>query len=460
MTAGFTGHPLIDAGLAAMTVLAGRSSLDELGLDDYQRVADWLFEELYTSYDAETGWYAQGPFKSYLVWLFPNSVWTTPSVPKEPEKATAALRDYAQETLYAFAQPADPQAGVCSFCGSPSVDRALRTKVPLLTGNFPNFSPMGTAGVPICGRCLLAVHALPLGGIVTKGRRLMIAHSNDAGLLMRFARRAVDHNLKAMQQARLAGWPQMPYPRTRLVELLREIERAAPGTLRGTVALYQLTNDNRGADLAIYRLLSPVIAFLREVEHPYERERHEAWLSVIQRAWVAEKGSDTLDESISRNRLYEDLYLLPDRAGEFLKRYILPARSWSLAACFIRKVMGMEEEQLALLYELGSRFANYAREKRAFYYDFVRLNSYSAWRRRLLSAADTWSRQGRVLISAEEFVQAFVAPRHAEFFDWRMARDIVALRMMEELARAGLITPEDEELIPDTLEDTQEANEN
>jgi CRISPR-associated protein Cst1 len=442
-----------------MTVLAGRTSPDELGPQDYQRVADRLFKELYTSYDAASGYYAQGPFKSYLVWLFPNSVWTTPSISKEPEKASASLQSYAQQTLYAFALPVDPQAEACSFCGRPAVDRALRTKVPLLTGGFPNFSPQGVTGVPICGRCLLAVHALPVGGMVTKGRRLMIAHSSDPALLLRFAHYAVALNQDAIQNAGQAGWPQTPYPRTRLVELLRETERRTPGALRDAVMLYQFTNDNRGADLEMYCLTSPVIAFLREVENPYDRERHDAWRRAVQAAWKADKDS-VIDESASRNVLYEDLYTLPERAVDFLKRYILPARNWSLTACFVRKVMGMDDDQLKLLYALGSRFADYAREKRGFYYEFVRESNYSTWRRRLLSAADTWSRQGKVLITAEEFVQAFVATRHAdEYFNWKLARDIVALRMMEELAQAGLIAPDEEELIPAEQEGAEKTDE-
>ncbi len=459
MNAGFTGHPLIDAGLAALTVLAGRSQPEELTLDDCQRAADWLFHELYTAYDAHSGLYAQGPFKSYLDWLFAkNAYWCTPSIPKDAGTASVHLQEYAQETLYAFAVEGDRDAAACSFCGRPSVIRADRTKVPLLTGKFPNFSPQGMVGVPVCGLCLLAAHALPLGGIATTGRRLMVIHTSDSNLLLRFARQAVDRNRRVMQMARLESWPQVPYPRTRLVDMLRQFERAAPGTLREAVTLYHFTNDNRGADLDIHRLTSPVIAFLREVEHPYDQERRNAWLDTISRAWKGRKGSDEINKDTDRNALYEDLYALPDRAVNFLRQYILPARSWSLAACFVRKVMGMDEEQLHLLYELGSRFAEYAREKRSFYYEFTRENSYANWRRRLLSAADTWSRRGAVLISAEEFVRAFVAPPRAEFFDWRLARDIVALRMMEELARAGLIAPEDEPLSPE-LDETEETEE-
>ncbi len=460
MEARFTGHPLIDAGLAAMTVLASRDRPENLSLDDCHFVADWLFNKLYTSYDAESGLRAQGPFKSYLDWLFAkNAPWCTPSISKDPVEASTTLQKGAQETLYAFAAEPDPQAPACSFCGRPSVTRANRNRVPLLTGNFPNFSPRGVPGVPICGVCLLAIHALPLAGIVTAGRRLMVMHSGDPDLLMRLTSYAVEHNRRAMQQARL-GESKLSYPRTRLVHMLREMENRQRGILRGAVTLYQFTNDNRVADLSIHRLTSPVLAFLREVEHPYDRERHAAWQTAVSRAWRGRKDAEGIDEEADRNELYEDLYKLPAEAVSFLRQHVLPVRSWSLTACFIRKVMGMDDDLLNLLYDLGTRFAAYAREKRSFYFEFIRETHYPTWRRRLLGAADDWQRRGRVLISADEFVQAFVASPRAEFFDWRLARDIVALRMIEELARTGDISPEDEVLlVDDKTEDEMEDRE-
>ncbi|GAB4471865.1 MAG: CRISPR-associated protein Cst1 [Anaerolineae bacterium] len=460
MQARFTGHPLIDAGLAAVTVMAGRERPEDLSFDDCRSVADWLLSRLYTAYDAHTDLYTQGPFKSYLVWLFPNSKWTTSSVSKDPRKASASLYDYAQDTLYAFAAEADPGAAACSFCGNPAVMRATRAQIPLLSGEFPNFSPQGVAGVPICGMCLLAVHALPLAGIATTGRRLMIMHSGDPDLLMGMARHAVKYNQGAMQMGRL-GDEKLPYPRTRLVRMLREIESRQRGILRGAVTLYWLTNDNRKADLGIHRLTSPVLAFLREVEHSYDRERHTAWQRAISRAWKSGAQDSPVDEEADRNNLYEDLYKLPAGAASFLRQHILPVRSWSLTACFVRKVMGMDDDLLNLLYDLGTRFAAYAREKRSFYFEFIRETHYATWRRRLLGAADDWQRRGRVLISAEEFVQAFVAAPHAEFFDWRLARDIVALRMIEELARSGDITPEEDPLlVDDEDDDTVDREEN
>ncbi len=212
----FTGHPLIDVGLAALTVMSGRALPDDLGPDDCETVADWLFSRLYTTYDATSELYTQGPFKSYLIWLFPNAVWVN-NLSKDAQRTSASLRAYAQETLYAFAMEADPEAIACNFCGRPSVRRVSRSVVPLLSGKYPNFNPAGEVGVPACGLCLLAVHALPLGGVATEGRRLMAMHSSNSELLMQMTRWAVDHNRAAMHQARLADWPQLPYPRTRLV---------------------------------------------------------------------------------------------------------------------------------------------------------------------------------------------------------------------------------------------------
>ncbi len=74
----YTGHPLIDTGVAALTVMAGRGNPAELTIEDLQRVADEL-RDLYVEQDPVTGWYRQGPLKGDLVWIYPNSGFVNPS---------------------------------------------------------------------------------------------------------------------------------------------------------------------------------------------------------------------------------------------------------------------------------------------------------------------------------------------------------------------------------------------
>jgi len=464
----YTGHPLIDAGIAALTIMAGRRDPAELTEEDLRRAADELRDSLYVEQDPATGWYRQGPLKGLLGWVYPNSAFVNPSYGDKkqevnPQGVSEGLEGYLKRTLYAFREKPIEGAAGCSFCGRPAQWLVSRAQVPLLSGFYINFGPNGAVGVPICGYCLLAVHALPFGGVVVRGRRMMVVHCDDAALMQQLVKERVADARRAAQLVHQAGaaWPVLEWPRTRLVEALRQIERAAPGSLRGTVTLYLFTNDNRGADLKIDRLTSPALTFLREAEHeaPHEPGRQAAWQQAVARGWQQPKQGEEVGER--KNQLYEDLYGLPEGAYKFFRRHIWPIHNWALAALFLRKVMFMEKERLDLLYDLGRRLAEYALHRRSFYYEFARERSYATWRRRLLNAADEWSRQGRVLITADEFVRAFVAPPGAEYSDWGLARDIVTLRMMEFLAQAGALPAEEEGLLPpeEVLADEENTDE-
>ncbi|PJF25596.1 MAG: hypothetical protein CUN53_11970, partial [Phototrophicales bacterium] len=96
-----------------------------------------------------------------------------------------------------------------------------------------------------------------------------------------------------------------------------------------------------------------------------------------------------------------------------------------------------------LLRALGDRFAKYAERKRDFFFKFARARAYDEFRRALLHAADDTSREGKPLITFDEFVEVFTAPS-GEYNNWKLMRDLIALRMLER----GVIT-DDENLFED-----------
>ena len=461
----YTGHPLVDTGIATLVAMAQKNGPEELTFEDLSAAADELRDLVFVETDPATGLLKRGRFAAFLHnFLFPNSAFTPPyKLPKDPAEASAKLAQELAQTLYAFQQTESLPGEECIFCSQPAFRRVSRARVPLLTGRFPNFGPAGAIGVPVCGICLLAVHALPLGATRVGGQLLMVVHGGSESLLLKLVRRTVKRNRTLFQQALLddqqasqAGWPVVRFPRTRLVEILREVERANPGSVQGALSLITFTNNNQKADVRIDHLPSCVMEFLVEAEHASQPERRRAWEQAIKRGWPQEQEEGEREQI--RNRLYEDLFRLPQQARRFFREHIRPVSSWPLTELYARKVLNMEKELLDLLRELGDRFAEYAlRKKRSFYFEFGRARDYSTWRRTLLRAADDSARSGHgtVLITADEFVRAFTAPRDAQYFDWRLARDIVMLRMIEVMAQSGAAPSEEEELFSDEGEDTE-----
>ncbi|MCI0617861.1 type I-B CRISPR-associated protein Cas8b1/Cst1, partial [bacterium] len=157
----YTGHPLVDVGIATICAFAGKSDPSTLTIHDLDNAADYMEEN-----------YIVDPLKSFLSVVFTsNSGLSQPAYNKQPEKR----KEYAKKVLRAYKSSKQISDMTCVFTGKPAVDLSLdlrdelprgytfRQHFPILTGeNVTNFFPYGKAGLPVSGLALLAIHALPL----------------------------------------------------------------------------------------------------------------------------------------------------------------------------------------------------------------------------------------------------------------------------------------------------------
>ncbi len=423
----FTGHPLVDVGIAALTAFAERSEPQALTPDDLTRAADWLQRQYVTG--KPLGGLARGM-------LVLNSGYFV-----EKDQARS---DYVRRVLYSWWPDTPHLAEPCSFCDRPAAYRANREDIPLLNGRTViNFSPAGRAGLPVCGLCSLALHMLPMG-CFKSGKGLVAVHSDDPALTLDFAR---ENFIRWQQALTLAAdkLPGLPYPQTRLAEqLVSWLARAERRRLRPTsLTAYSFSNNGADPFIDIYRVDACALRFLQEVLHPEYAEVSQAWDKAVARNWDERQAARDPDAP-PRNRLYEALIRLPEGAIRFLRRFLLPTKCWRLAEIYVRKVMNVQESDIARLREVGMRLADYARYKNKFFYDFSRTNDYAQWRRVVLRAADDAARaDGQPLVTFDEFIALFTY-REGEYWDWKLARDLITLLMIE--ARA---VPAEEALFDD-----------
>lgn len=476
----YTGHPFYDVGLATLTAFARKQHPSQLEVEDLQTAADYMKSN-----------YTVNPLKSFLTVAFPNSGFTQPAYEKQPEKRVA----YANATLYAF--QAAPAEQLDPLNGQPAAEvsydvkgelppgRAYRQHLPLLTGEgVINFFPYGDAGLPLSGAAMLAVQALPLGCAKVAGR-LLAVHSDSPDLLLYFARTFLESNRRNIQLAQTAGDSKLPetspyQPRTLLVDLLLRAEQERRDRTPGqpiTLTAYHFTNSGQGAELQIYPLPLEVGAFLRAAAGPNYRPQ---WEALVQRGWQQTRSSD---DQPRYNRLYEDLFSLPESAPLFIRRYFLrrPASrkdkqdptasydtrreanliSWSLTELFLKKVMIMEENRIASIRSLGDQLAAYILQTndRSFFNTFWMARNYAQVRAALIRASQREVRSARPpLISLDQFLAVFEQYEGSPNGDWRLGRDLVLIRMLEQLYAQGWLQqhaeeiPEVEETIPEDVE--------
>ncbi|MBN2393402.1 MAG: type I-B CRISPR-associated protein Cas8b1/Cst1 [Anaerolineae bacterium] len=422
--------------------------------------------------------YVRQPLISFLTVAFPNSGFTQPAYNKQPEKRQV----YAERVLRAYRAETEMLAERCVFTGEPAaavpfdvkgelqLGRAFRQHIPLLTGEgFINFHPYGDAGVPVSGKALLAIQAFPLG-CAKCGGRLLAVHSDNPQLTQHFAREFLLANRRAVQLAQESGSRKLPETkfshRTLLIDVLLKAQtlqhEAHEDETLFSLTAYHLTNSGQGADLSIYHLPMQTVRFLREM---YSAQYAHQWEPIVQRAWeIAPQGKKDAEAFEPRkNWLYEDLFELPQNATRFIRTYFLRLAlryaqgktdprvgyslhdeanlvSWSITDCFLRRIMNMEKERVEQIRQLGDALAGYVggQNDRRFFRDFFTTQRYDHLRNALIKANLAHVRRGNPpFITLDPYIEVFEEGDGVAQNNWRLARDLVLIRMVEQLYQQG-----------------------
>jgi len=484
----YTGHPFLDVGLATLTAFANKRHPRDLTEADLENAARWMAEH-----------YVVDPLKSFLTVAFTSNAWfaqtaydpTKGRTPEEQRKRAQERAHWAQQHLFQWRS--DLQAkGTADhvmlqserdvFIGFPVVahplskrlspGRGARAQIPLTFGDeYINFFPSGDPGLPISGMSVLAFYMLPLG-CAKVGGRLLAVHSDDPAILLHFASTFLGINRQHIETAQNAGERKLPEtsrrkPKTLLMQILLAAleERRQKQTHRHaapTVTGYYFTNSGQGAELDIFPLPLEVTDFLQNVVN--NPKYKFAWQHLVARAWQITKAKRGQTEAPPPryNRLYEDLFALPQDAPAFIRRYLLRRRyhpwgkddptaaydtfheaaalSWQLTALFLRKVMLMNTERIQHIRELGDALADYivTQNDRRLLNDFLMARQYARVRAALIKASHAEVRRGHPpLVTLDRFLAVFEQAEGLPYQDWRLGRDLVLIRLFEQLYAKG-----------------------
>ncbi len=472
----YTGHPLVDVGAAVILAFSHKRKISELTESDLDGMADYISKE-----------YVINPLKSFLTVAFPNSGFTQPAFEKTPEKRL----DYARRVTRSFHENINSGTNRCVFSGDPAIGIALSDKegypqgrvfrqhVPLLLGeNQINFFANGNSGLPISGKALLCIQAMPLG-CAKCGGKLLAVHSDNPEIIEKFAKKFLQKNRKGIELAHQANESKLKEfgsARTIIIDTLLEtdedIAHAREDNQPASITAYHFSNsgqsnalDSRNPPLEIYHLPMELLDFLAAIKNP---EYSDEWKAIAQRAWQLDhpkKGKKDKEPSVSgenkmrRNYLYEDLFRLPQDAHRFLRSYFLriPTRnpsnddprrayslksdaslvSWKLTELFLNKVMNVKESRIKLIREIGDQLADYVNEendKKFFSAFYSEQGRYDVLRNALIRVNHTRLKQGKPpIIRFEPFVEVFEELDEKGWSNWRLARDLVLIRMIERL---------------------------
>lgn len=487
----YTGHPFVDVGVATIVAFANKDSPEELVEADLEAIADYMTEQ-----------YTRNPMRSYLTVAFPNSGFTQPAFFEQPEKQA----EYKHNVLRSFRPDTPHSESVDIFMGLPVAEvsfdvygrlplgHTFRQHIPLLTAeNVINFHPYGKAGIPISGEALLTIQALPLGSAKCAGRMLFV-HSDNPEINRHFAAAFLTENRRAIQVAQEAGESKMREPllkhRTLLVDKLLEALRKQ-GLQRQdnkpfSVTAYHLSNSGQGVDLNIYHLPTQMILYLGEM---LSANYSQAWEILVSRAWEitrARRGEETIPTP-ARNYLYEDLFAVADDASRnaprFIRTYFMrqafryanekidPRKgyslhheysivSWKLTVPFLRRILNMEPDRIQNIRKMGDALASYVQKQndKRFFRNFYLVSRYDYLRNDLIKANTEHVKRGNPpFLTLESYLSVFEEGEELARVDWRLARDLVLIRMTEQLYANGWLGT-NQDALPEEEEETEDQS--
>lgn len=464
----YTGHPLIDVGLATLTAFVDKRRPEELTDEDVSAFAQYVTEQ-----------YPKPVWTNYLSCVFTmNSSYSQPSWDQQRRV----------EESRKFLQGKDPRAvGLnCAFSGVPADTIADRRHLPMLTGEATlNFFPSSRGGLPMSRGYLVAAQGCPLGSRRSEGRALSVHCLDDPDLTFRFAQKCLEENRRLLLIPSTDGkFPDAKRPKTLLMVTLLELEQhrgdaESIGAGAPSIDVYHWSNSGQGPETRVYRLPSELMGFLRKVQKaPYDRP----WSRIVEAAWErkpepkkVKKTEGPVDEGWKpqRNFLYEDLFDLPIKAARFIRTYLLrhsfrgvldtdpralylkersrETVSWTLTELFLKEVMGMNKQRLEALRSLADRLASHVVQQsdKKFFDQLYRSQRYDHLRNLLIKGSRNELARGRQpLVTLQEFLEIFES---GERFEWSLARDLLLIRMIEKLYESG------KQELADVDEDSQEV---
>ncbi|NTV62007.1 MAG: type I-B CRISPR-associated protein Cas8b1/Cst1 [Oscillochloris sp.] len=495
----YTGHPFIDVGLAAIAAHAGKRRVGDLTAADLDQVARYVEQN-----------YVRPPLRGHLTMAFTANAWFVqdafnpdkPELSEEKRAERRATRErWAAHHLRQWEQAEESSGEVCVFSGLPAASRELsgklaagrigRNQMPLLQGDDAiNFFTGGAPGLPIAPQILLALQFMPMG-CAKVGVGLLAVHADNEELTYEFARSFLKKNRSNVLQSQLANEDKLPgAPRalkTLLVEELltieeRRIKEERTGERAASISAYNF-NNGKSPQLVIYHLPLQITRFLRTVQTPTYRE---AWQQIVGRGWqqiAAKSGKKAAPAEAPRyNYLFEDLFSLPQQARRFVRTYFLrvPQRArfdgdpradyspnrerdmicWPLVALFLKEVMTMDDDRIEQIKLLGDKLAEYTRQQggKKFFRQFF-IEQKTASFLNLLSKTNInyvrFTQGADTLFNLESYLTVFMDGEELMRPDWRLARDLVLIRMVEKLRDWIANNPDamsDEDLQPEPTE--------
>lgn len=275
-----------------------------------------------------------------------------------------------------------------------------------------------------------------------------------------------------------------------LVEVVSERGSGRMADAITSVTVYLISNSGQGPSLAIEHIPGTFVTFLQELHGTQFATR---WQSLVLRSWRAAKGDTTESTEDSptevkkkskpakqngstvppgpgrsRNELYNDLLAIFESgtcnwqaATRFIRRHLLsnPARlfmdpqrisaivpkidsadleliDWQLTSLFLEKVLGMNKDRIERIREFADRLSELIdkHNDKSLFRGLVFTANETQYRLLLTKVQRNYAREKNALLFGyEDYLNMFLADDSGERVYWSLIRDLISIRLVEQL---------------------------
>ncbi|SDX84859.1 CRISPR-associated protein, Cst1 family [Acetomicrobium thermoterrenum DSM 13490] len=377
----WTGHPFVDAGLAALAAAVQVNSLDDITADSLETAVKKLKQILLS--DQALGIGVEGAFvRKALSQIFPNSELVNPANWKKgntyEEKAKAVREKFSDELKKELDRAQQCLKNhnnsngydICNICGEKRPKSSFfirrKDKMPLLEG-IVNYYPAFSPGVRICGLCALATRFFPLSVMRTGVRnRLWFLHAQDLAISKRISEKyGWEHFNSAIAANKtldfFSNWNTAGNEGT-VLYVLYSLLKEMPDQLRHIyenslpTTAYLFSNDNRGGYISALPIPHALMEFLALLQVKSHKEFNRFWKDLLEVSGI--QGNDVK----ARIRYVESISKLLLNGESIIKACLDHEKpklrgGWVGHRLYLKEVRELPESKLNVLECLGISIA-------------------------------------------------------------------------------------------------------
>lgn len=369
----WTGHPFVDAGLAAILIYVEKENPEDLITEDIERMIEFT-SKLYVGDE----------WSRYLTRIYRNN---NPILMLNPSMKRDKTSEKLKTSLIGLFNLSNSKAEntKCQICGKNmkisglELRELLHTKsvskpkeitgdiFPLLSsGELRNFFPLGNPmGADICAQCLFLSQLMPIGSYAIQNKKgtvmgVLSVSSYPYDHMIEIIKEAVENSRyqNLFSNSRDFKRPENFFFR-KIVEITRKIEIGRGFWKNTVVTLYYFLNGNRGGEQRIRILNIPTsalnfVAFAAEIDY-------DGWKNILNMGWFIKndlkdnKSFKDLEKGYS-NKIYEKLL-----NEESILNFFSNSRKkkvnakWRLLEFYCLEVLDLDQNALDFIKDVGDR---------------------------------------------------------------------------------------------------------